>query len=80
MGGPDSPYLLVQQHCANTGCLLFPCDHNVVWSSGQVATGKLSHGLPGAVKAQQLEVVLVQILSPCFSVPSWVEKRGDQPI
>lgn len=52
----------------------------MVWSLGQVAAGKLGYTLPGTIRAQQLEVFLLQILSPCSSVLSWVEKRGGSVI
>jgi hypothetical protein len=48
----------------------------MVWSLGQVAAGKIFHRLPGAIRAEQLEVFLLQILSPFGRVLSWVEKRG----
>lgn len=67
------------KHIANTVCLLFPWDHNVVWSLGQVAAFVVLHRLPAAIRAQQLEVIQFQTLSPCFIVISWVEKRVNQP-
>lgn len=69
-GPPGCPYLLVEEPSANKICLILPWDHSMIWDSGQVAALSLGHRLPGTIKAQQLKVFLLQILSPCFRVLS----------
>lgn len=53
----EFPHLLVEEHSADKICLIFPRDHSVTWDYGQVAALSLSHRLPRAIKAQQLEVL-----------------------
>ena len=48
----------------------------MTWDYGQVAALSLGHRLPGAIEAQQLEVLLLQILRPGFRVLSWGERGG----
>lgn len=47
----------------------------MIWGLGQVAAFSLSHRLPGAIEAQELEVLQPQILSPILSALSWGKKK-----
>ena len=66
---------MVQQHLLQVLYPIFPRYHTVTRGPGQVAGLKLRHRLPGAIKAQELKVLQLQILSPCFGAPSWGEKK-----
>lgn len=74
-GGPG-PYLLVEQHLCQVCHLILPRYHSVIRGHGQAAALSLSHGLPGAIQAQQLKVLQLQVLGPRFSALPWGEKEG----
>lgn len=79
-GGPGDPHLLFKQHLLQVCCLLLPRYHTVVRSHGQVARLSLRHRLPGAIEAQKLKVLHLQILSPGLRVLTWGDKeRQHQP-
>lgn len=70
-GSPGGPYLLVKQLLLNESRLVLPSYYSMVWGYGEVAVLSLSHRLPGVIKAQQLEVVQLQVLSPLVSILPW---------
>lgn len=73
--GPGSAYLMIEQHLLHVRHLISPRYHNITWGIGQVAALSLSYRLPGTIGAQELEVRLLQSLSPIFSVLSWGKKK-----
>ena len=73
---PCDPYLLVEQHLFHVCCPIAPRHHSVIRGHRQVAALSLRHRLPGAIEAEQPEVLTIQVLSPVCSALSWRQREG----